>query len=129
MRIYKDLMFRTDNFGNIIICEGEKHMHTVCAPDKDSDMFLLQLIHCKEIFETIGDSPVCFDYELYKSHVTVVLNKTGHLLVSVYEDGDCKFDEIFANWCYGACCIKKLTEIEENIHRDWDAMKDQISSK
>ena len=129
MRIYKDLMFRTDNFGNIIICEGEKHMYTICAPDRDSDMFLLELIHCKEIFETIGDSPVCFDYELYKSHVTVVLNKTGHLLVSVYEDGDCKFDEIFANWCYGACCIKKLTEIEENIHRDWDAMKDQISSK
>ena len=126
MRIYKELIFKTDNHGNLIVCDGEKFLYQVTAPDKDVDDFFNDLLNSKELFEKSNESYL-FEKECGNYSITVVKNKTNCLLVTIHDRGDVQFDEIFENWYHGACCVKYMREAKSSVERDWVKMKENVT--
>ena len=127
MAIYKDLNVSTDN-GNLCICNGHLHLFTVFAPDKCTYDALNKLRQSPSLF--INDGVVeRLDIEVYKSSVSLLKDKRGHIVVTVYENDNVVFDAIFTNWLRGACFTKLLDDSIKAVDRGWEEMKANIKEQ
>lgn len=127
MAIYKDLNVSTGN-GNLCICSGHLHLFTVFAPDKYTYDALNKLRQNTSLF--INDGVVeRLDMDVYKSSVSLLKDKRGHIVVTVYENSNAVFDAIFTNWFRGACFTKLLDESIKAVDRDWGKMKANIKEQ